>query len=286
MTICSHFNILLLLLLITPCVGFMPLIPFDVYIETLAVGLSLTALQSASSTVTRRRRRRHPILLRVGAYNTTQHVVTTTRDDQTEIVIPVWAGLGDQPYRYRRSGDVLLGFVRTAIPAAPCGIIQVHVRILMVYECCEPSRSCRDGGGPIAYRYRLFVETNIKGNDGNNNNNNNNKTNNTQPERRGLILWQVKPSHIFFVACWPRGINWDPNDWEVPKAAYSRVKVEKDDDDDIDTANFEMLQLPQPLNDGSNQTDSSAGALIEPDWDYYENVLPMSACFHVSGLSK
>ena len=266
---------LLLLLMVEPSVGFLPVLAFDINIETLAVGLSLTVLQSLSAASVSGRR---PILVRVARRGVimdtkSRHVVTTTRHNQTEVVIALWAGVSfsNVPYRYRHPGDVLLGFVRAAVPAAPRGIAQVVVTVSVLFEWCGRFRG---GEGPPAYRERLLVTTEIEGND------------TRQPKVWDVILRQEPADR--FITCWPRGRGWDPRDLEVHKS-LADSKIEDDDIDAQKGSKDVVLELPQPVDDAAHHAVNSSedgGALIEPDCHHYEIARSMNACFHVSGPLK
>jgi hypothetical protein len=245
-------RLLVLLWLVQPAVAFMPVMACDIYLETLAVGLPLAVLQQMNSSLGDTVGR-PPILVRVIRRGTitptvSRHVVTTTRDGQTELVIALWAGAGSSPYRYPRAGDVLLGFVRQTVPAAPRGTVQVQVTISVLFEQCGEMRG---GMGPPAYRDRLLVATEVIEQDGKHHHHDDNNSTNTPdrrslppPQIRDLVLWQhinvdppVVPANDRYVACWPRGRGWDPVDLEVHKslvAADSNGTEDNDDDDDDD----------------------------------------------------
>lgn len=270
-------RLVVLLWLVQPAVAFMPIAWFDIYMETLAVGLPLMVLQSLATASIRRR---PPILIRVVKRNTTlptqsQHLVTTSRDDQTEIVIALWAGAGGLPYRYRRAGDVLLGFVRQRVPAAPQATVQVNVTISLLWEWS--GHWDRGGCPPPVERYRLLVATEIADN-GNHDQDNDTSRSSTRspvppPEMRDLVLAQwvntlffkslVKPESRI-IALFPWGRGWDPDDLEaadgppygdrfidpiyprIPEMFKMLVDNDANDKNNVDSVLL-LLELPLPL---------------------------------------
>lgn len=235
-------RLVVLFWLVQPVGAFIPIACCDIYMETLAVGLSLTTLQSLTTASILRR---PSLLVRVIKRNTilstqSRHVVTTTRDDQTEIVIALWAGMGNsqQPYRYRRAGDVLLGFVRQRVPAAPRATIQVHVKISWLWEWC--GHWDRGGGPPPVERERLHVATAIA-QDGSNNCRQGSRL--PPPEMRGLVVTQYINTGHFApwvvipydrpVSCFPLGTGWDLDDLAYHRslAAAADAAATADDDD-------------------------------------------------------
>jgi hypothetical protein len=235
--------VVVLFWLVQPVGAFMPIVGYDIYLETLAVGLSLSVLQSLTTASIGRR---PPLLVRVIKRNTilstqSRHVVTTTRDNQTEIVMSLWAGMSnsDQPYRYIRAGDVLLGFVRQRVPAAPQTTIQVHVTITVTWEWCGPWD--RGGGPPPVERHRLVVATAIAMDDSDNNYSQGSRLPPPPEILRGLVLEQYINTDHFApslvvpydrpVSCFPLGSGWDLDDLEYHRSLAAAADADAADDD-------------------------------------------------------
>ena len=173
--------------LMSVATAFIPLILVDIYIET-----QLVDLKSKDDA-----RTGDPILVRVTKHFTTadthsQHMVTTTRHNQTVVVIPIWAGYGAAEARRRRPSDLRLGCVRVSVPPAPRGVARIFVSIYVMFEYCGYWKA--SGMPPHIHRDRLLVETWVDGDE---------KTS----KFSDAVLYAQSPA----INCFPMG-RWHPSD--------------------------------------------------------------------------
>ncbi|OEU23293.1 hypothetical protein FRACYDRAFT_233466 [Fragilariopsis cylindrus CCMP1102] len=180
------------LLLMSVATAFIPIILVDIYIET----QPLADLKSNDDA-----RTGDPILVR--------HMVTTTRHNQTVVVIPIYAGYGAAETRRRRPSDLRSGCVRVSVPPAPRGVARIFVSIYVMFEYCGYWEG--NGMPPHIHRDRLLVETWVDGDE---------KTS----KFSDAVLYAQSPA----INCFPMG-RWHPSD--LKDQMMSSITCEDEDDE-------------------------------------------------------
>jgi len=229
--------LLMMLMTASMATAFLPIIAVDIYIET-----QLADLKSKDDE-----RTANPILVRVEKRGTmtasnfmtsrshSQHTVTTTRHNQTVVVIPIWVGFlhaAAREERRRRPSDLRLGCVRVSVPPAPRGVARIFVSTNVMFEVC--GHWLGSGMPPPIHRYRLLVETWVDGDE---------KT----PKFSDAVLYPQSPA----INCFPMG-RWHPSDLK------DQMSSTGEDEDDERMYNSSAVDILLELTNAQDSTHSRA----------------------------
>ena len=222
--------LLMMLMTANMATAFLPIIAVDIYIET-----QLADLKSKDDE-----RTANPILVRVEKRGTTspshsQHTVTTTRHNQTVVVIPIWVGFlhaAAREERRRRPSDLRLGCVRVSVPPAPRGVARIFVSTYVMFEYCGYWKA--SGMPPHIHRDRLLVETWVDGDE---------KT----PKFSDAVLYPQSPA----INCFPMG-RWHPSDLK------DQMSSTGEDEDDERMYNSSAVDILLELTNAQDSTHSRA----------------------------
>lgn len=222
--------LLMMLMTASMATAFRPMTILDIYIET-----QLADLKSKDDE-----RTANPILVRVEKRGTTpsgmdnrmsrshsQHTVTTTRHNQTVVVIPIWVGVAAAA-----ATSLRLGCVRVSVPPAPRGVARIFVSTNVMFEWCGLWEA--NGMPPHVWRDRLLVETWVDGDE---------KT----PTFSDAVLYAQSPA----INCFPMG-RWHPSDLK------DQMSSTFEDEDDERMYNSSAVDILLELTNAQDSTHSRA----------------------------
>jgi len=228
--------LLMMMMTANMATAFLPIIAVDIYIET-----QLADLKSKDDE-----RTANSILVRVEKRGTipnpgfstprshSQHTVTTTRHNQTVVVIPIWVGFlhaAAREERRRRPSDLRLGCVRVSVPPAPRGVARIFVSTNVMFEECGHTDCYMP---PCMHRDRLLVETWVDGDE---------KT----PKFSDAVLYPQSPA----INCFPMG-RWHPSDLK------DQMSSTGEDEDDERMYNSSAVDVLLELTNAQDSTHSRA----------------------------
>jgi len=228
--------LLMMLMTASMATAFLPVTILDIYIET-----QLADLKSKDDE-----RTANSILVRVEKRGTipntgfstprshSQHTVTTTRHNQTVVVIPIWVGFKHDSAteeRRRRPSDLRLGCVRVSVPPAPRGVARIFVSTNVMFEECGHTDCYMP---PCMHRDRLLVETWVDGDE---------KTS----KFSDAVLYAQSPA----INCFPMG-RWHPLDLK------DQMSSTGEDEDDERMYNSSAVDVLLELTDAQDSTHNRA----------------------------